>query len=91
MLNILHGFMCVPMLILYNLLYSSYHTPHTLHHIGISMEGGCYPRGGSDKLAKELVPVIESYGGRVLIRAQVEKILFESKTIYIYLYACVYE
>jgi all-trans-retinol 13,14-reductase len=46
---------------------------------GISMEGGCYPRGGSDKMAAELVPVIESFGGRVLIRAQVEQVLVESK------------
>ena len=48
---------------------------------GISMEGGCYPRGGSDKMAAELVPVIESFGGRVLIRAQVEQILVESKSL----------
>ena len=53
---------------------------------GISMEGGCYPRGGSDKMAAELVPVIESFGGRVLIRAQVEQILVESKCYYTYLY-----
>jgi all-trans-retinol 13,14-reductase len=45
---------------------------------GISMEGGCYPRGGSDSMAKELVPVIESYGGKVLIRASVEQVLVEN-------------
>ena len=49
---------------------------------GISMEGGCYPRGGSDMMAKELVPVIESYGGRVLIRAQVDKIIVEGMVLY---------
>lgn len=43
---------------------------------GISLEGGCYPRGGSTELAKELVTTIESNGGKVFIRANVEKILF---------------
>jgi phytoene dehydrogenase-like protein len=42
------------------------------------MEGGCYPSGGSEALAEELVPVIESYGGKVLIRALVDSILVES-------------
>jgi phytoene dehydrogenase-like protein len=42
------------------------------------MEGGCYPRGGSEKLAEELVPVIESFGGKVLIRALVDNVLLES-------------
>lgn len=45
------------------------------------MEGACYPRGGSEEMAKELVPVIESFGGRVLIRAQVEKILVEGRIV----------
>jgi all-trans-retinol 13,14-reductase len=40
--------------------------------------GGCYPRGGSDVMAKELLTTIESFGGRVLIRAQVERILVEN-------------
>jgi hypothetical protein len=26
---------------------------------GVSMEGGCYPAGGSESMARELVPVIE--------------------------------
>jgi all-trans-retinol 13,14-reductase len=46
---------------------------------GIPMEGGCYPRGGSTEMAKELVTVIESNGGKVLIRADVAQVLFDSK------------
>uniref|UniRef100_A0A7R9YFG9 Amine oxidase domain-containing protein n=1 Tax=Pinguiococcus pyrenoidosus TaxID=172671 RepID=A0A7R9YFG9_9STRA len=42
---------------------------------GLAMEGACYPRGSSKVLAERLVPVVERYGGRVLVRAQVEKLL----------------
>jgi all-trans-retinol 13,14-reductase len=45
------------------------------------MEGGCYPRGGSQKLAEELVPVIESFGGKVLIRALVDNIVVEGTSM----------
>lgn len=45
--------------------------------VGISMEGGCYPSGGSESLAKELVPVIQRFGGNVFIRANVDRILVE--------------
>jgi hypothetical protein len=38
------------------------------------MEGGCYPQGGAETMAKELVPVIQSHGGKVLIRAPVREI-----------------
>ena len=41
---------------------------------GVAMEGGCYPQGGAETMAKELVPIVESYGGRVLIRAPVREI-----------------
>ena len=41
---------------------------------GVSMEGGCYPQGGAETMAKELVPVIQSHGGKVLIRAPVREI-----------------
>eukprot|EP01065_Artemidia_motanka_P032478 TRINITY_DN39493_c0_g1_i1.p2 TRINITY_DN39493_c0_g1~~TRINITY_DN39493_c0_g1_i1.p2 ORF type:complete len:629 (+),score=238.80 TRINITY_DN39493_c0_g1_i1:80-1888(+) len=42
---------------------------------GLPKEGGCYPRGGSETLAAALVPVIEKWGGRVLIDARVGEIL----------------
>lgn len=53
---------------------------NSTNNIGISMEGGCYPRGGSEMLARELVPVIQSFGGRVLIRALVDSIIVKGKS-----------
>jgi len=47
---------------------------------GVSMEGGCYPQGGAEAMAKELVPVIQSYGGRVLIRAAVKQISINKRS-----------
>ena len=41
---------------------------------GLPREGGCYPRGGSESLAGNLVPVIEEWGGRVLVDAPVAQI-----------------
>eukprot|EP01060_Flectonema_neradi_P000726 TRINITY_DN10451_c2_g5_i1.p1 TRINITY_DN10451_c2_g5~~TRINITY_DN10451_c2_g5_i1.p1 ORF type:complete len:624 (+),score=131.35 TRINITY_DN10451_c2_g5_i1:71-1873(+) len=41
---------------------------------GLPREGGCYPRGGSESLAGNLVPIIEEWGGRVLIDAPVAQI-----------------
>eukprot|EP01059_Diplonema_ambulator_P014093 TRINITY_DN2491_c0_g1_i1.p1 TRINITY_DN2491_c0_g1~~TRINITY_DN2491_c0_g1_i1.p1 ORF type:complete len:616 (+),score=247.16 TRINITY_DN2491_c0_g1_i1:49-1848(+) len=46
---------------------------------GLPMEGGCYPRGGSEVLGAALVPVIEEWGGRVLIDAKVGEINFNAK------------
>uniref|UniRef100_A0A0G4HEK9 Amine oxidase domain-containing protein n=1 Tax=Chromera velia CCMP2878 TaxID=1169474 RepID=A0A0G4HEK9_9ALVE len=46
---------------------------------GLAMEGGVYPRGGSQRLASELVPVIEEGGGRVLIDAPVSEILTDER------------
>jgi phytoene dehydrogenase-like protein len=45
---------------------------------GLAIEGGAYPVGGSQELAKCLVPVITGAGGRVLVRASVEEILVDS-------------
>jgi all-trans-retinol 13,14-reductase len=42
---------------------------------GLALEGGCFPVGGSDEMARALVPTIEGAGGRVLVRAQVRRIL----------------
>jgi phytoene dehydrogenase-like protein len=45
---------------------------------GLAIEGGAYPVGGSQELAKCLVPVITGAGGRVLVRAPVDEILVDS-------------
>ncbi len=50
------------------------------------MEGGCYPRGGSDVMARELLHTIESHGGRVLIRAQVNEIIVDGENKNLLLY-----
>ncbi len=43
------------------------------------MDGGFYPVGGSHLIAEGIIPVIEKSGGRVLCRAEVEKILVNDK------------
>lgn len=45
---------------------------------GVAMEGGCYPSGGAETMAAELIPVIEAHGGKVLIRANVKEIVVEN-------------
>ena len=39
------------------------------------LEGAWYPRGGSSELAKKIIPIIESTGGKVLVNKAVKKIL----------------
>lgn len=46
---------------------------------GLAREGGAYPVGGSQEMAKCLVPVITGAGGRVLVRARVEEILVDEE------------
>ena len=49
-------------------------------HAGIVahyLDGGFYPVGGPQKIAEALIPIIESKGGRVLVNAEVEKIITE--------------
>jgi len=41
------------------------------------IEGGYYPVGGPSIFAKEIIPIIEKAGGRVLVRAPVSEILIE--------------
>ena len=42
------------------------------------MKGGAIQGGGAERIAKELVPVIEQFGGRVLIRAKVDSLVVEN-------------
>jgi all-trans-retinol 13,14-reductase len=42
------------------------------------LNGGFYPRGGACMIAKNIVPVIERTGGRVLVRAGVEDIIMHN-------------
>jgi hypothetical protein len=43
---------------------------------GFPQRGGAYPVGGSQALSAALVPVIERAGGRVLVRADVQEVVF---------------
>jgi len=43
-----------------------------IHHY---INGGYYPTGGPQEMARSIVPVIEAAGGRVLVRAEVKEIL----------------
>ncbi len=42
------------------------------------LNGAWYPRGGSCKLAENIIPTIEKNGGAVLVRKAVEKIIIEN-------------
>ena len=53
---------------------------HTLIWDGFCVDGGgAYPVGGSRVLAKAMVPIIESAGGHVFVRAPVTKILLNDR------------
>ena len=41
--------------------------------------GAFYPLGGTSEIAFQIIPVIEKYGGRVLVDAPVTKILVNEK------------
>ena len=43
--------------------------------------GGWYPVGGSSEIALNITPVIERSGGRVLVNADVTRIVFGRETI----------
>uniref|UniRef100_A0A7S2S4B8 Amine oxidase domain-containing protein n=1 Tax=Mucochytrium quahogii TaxID=96639 RepID=A0A7S2S4B8_9STRA len=47
--------------------------------VGFPKEGGAYPTGGSEKMATCLIQAIEAAGGKVLVRARVDKILVKKK------------
>lgn len=42
------------------------------------LNGGWYPKGGSSEIAKNIVPIIEKTGGKVLVRKAVKSILIEN-------------
>lgn len=46
------------------------------------LEGGWYPENGSAEFAKKIIPVIESYGGAVLVGQRVSKILIKNNIAY---------
>ena len=41
------------------------------------ISGAYYPRGGSSEIVYQIIPIIERYGGRVLVDAPVSKILID--------------
>ena len=43
------------------------------------MRGGCFPVGGSARIAETIAPVIQSAGGRILSNAKVEEILLKDR------------
>lgn len=50
-----------------------------VHAIVVShfIKGGYYPKGGSEEIAKTIIPIIENSGGNCLANHNVEKILIE--------------
>ena len=51
-------------------------------HAGILnhfIEGGYYPKGGPSIFAKNIIPIIEKSGGRVLVKAPVDKIIINNE------------
>ena len=43
------------------------------------IKGGHYPRGGSSAIAAAIIPTIEAAGGRVFVRAPVDRILLDEQ------------
>uniref|UniRef100_A0A3P9H3Y2 All-trans-retinol 13,14-reductase n=1 Tax=Oryzias latipes TaxID=8090 RepID=A0A3P9H3Y2_ORYLA len=52
----------------------SMHSLITAHY----MRGAWYPKGGSSQIAYNMIPIVEKAGGAVLVRAPVNRILFNS-------------
>lgn len=50
------------------------HSLITAHY----MRGAWYPKGGSSQIAYNMIPIVEKAGGAVLVRAPVNRILFNS-------------
>jgi all-trans-retinol 13,14-reductase len=59
--------------------YSSFST-HAMV-IGHFMEGGFYPKGGADKICHKAIEVLNQYGGKVFINANVQEILTKNNKV----------
>lgn len=46
---------------------------------GHYFDGGSYPVGGAGRIAETIIPVIESAGGKVLVSAEVARVLIENR------------
>ncbi len=53
------------------------HSNATVHY----EQGSSYPIGGCSEFPFHLIPAIEEAGGKVLVRAQVSKLLTNSNTV----------
>lgn len=42
------------------------------------LNGAWYPKGGASEIAYHMIPIIEKAGGAVLVRAPVNRILFNA-------------
>ncbi|MCB1190501.1 MAG: NAD(P)/FAD-dependent oxidoreductase [Leptospiraceae bacterium] len=42
------------------------------------LKGGYYPEGGAGKIAESILPIIQKYGGDILINCKVEEIIIEN-------------
>ena len=45
------------------------------------MVGACYPIGGASEIPMQIIPVIESAGGRVMVKACVTEILSQGQRV----------
>ncbi len=43
--------------------------------------GGYYPKGGASEIAYNMIPIIEAAGGKVLVRANVVRILYDGDKV----------
>ena len=43
--------------------------------------GGYYPKGGASEIAFNMIPIIEAAGGKVLVRANVMRILYDGDKV----------
>ena len=49
--------------------------------VGHFMEGGYYPKGGSEQIANKTIETINSLGGQVFIKAEVQEIVTENSKV----------
>lgn len=46
------------------------------------LPGACYPVGGASEIPMQIIPVIESAGGRVMVKACVTEILTQNQQVF---------